>query len=202
MKIHLSALLVILLVIPNVCAYNVDFTYTDLESNKQNLSVYEGEMMILDIMATWCVPCKEVNVELKKVLAADTIEILSISIDPGFDSLDVLQEYKLEQQISWTMGIDQDEVLQGLFNIKNIPAQVLLDGDGNILQTWLGVVPSTDILARINDIRTMSQFEKNMLVAYQKSKPFLPFIAFLVFILLIYTINILYKKYRLKKVNI
>ena len=65
-----------------------DFTLTDTDDNSFNLSDFEGKVVVLDLMATGCEPCKQEIPHLKEVQQhyGDDVIILSISVAWGGDT--------------------------------------------------------------------------------------------------------------------
>ena len=62
----------------------VDFTYPDLNGTKRSLSDYRGKVVVVDVWATWCAPCKaEIPhlEELEKQMKGRDVVFISVSID-------------------------------------------------------------------------------------------------------------------------
>ena len=62
----------------------IDFTYPDLNGTKRSLSDYRGKVVVVDVWATWCAPCKaEIPhlEELEKQMKGRDVVFISVSID-------------------------------------------------------------------------------------------------------------------------
>lgn len=62
----------------------IDFTYEDANGKKRKLSDFKGKVVLVDVWATWCPPCKrEIPYlqELEKEFANKNIVFLSVSFD-------------------------------------------------------------------------------------------------------------------------
>ena len=49
-----------------------DFTATSIDGHETHLSAYEGQVVLLNIWATWCAPCRE----LRHDAAEDAVDVL------------------------------------------------------------------------------------------------------------------------------
>ncbi|MFX1256036.1 MAG: cytochrome c biogenesis protein CcdA [Promethearchaeota archaeon] len=95
------------------------------------LADYLGQPLILDLFATWCAPCKQQVIILKEFIKSHSdITIISISVDPAYDTLERLTAYQLENNITWEFG--QDVELQGntMFGANYLPTVVYIDSYG------------------------------------------------------------------------
>ena len=70
------------------------------------LSNFTGRQILLDLFATWCVPCKEQAALLERVASAfPSVTILIISVDPN-DNNQKLLTYQQATNITWLIGSD------------------------------------------------------------------------------------------------
>lgn len=90
-----------------------DFTFTDINGNSQNLYSYldQGKYVVLDISATWCVPCWDYHnsgtldsiYQLHDQPAGGDWKIILIEADAGTDSAD-LHGSGTNTQGDWVQG--------------------------------------------------------------------------------------------------
>ena len=62
----------------------IDFTYPDINNNLISLSDFKGELVYIDVWASWCGPCKKEIPSLKKLeydFKDENLTFLSISVD-------------------------------------------------------------------------------------------------------------------------
>lgn len=116
------------------------FDYEDQFGKNVSLGDLKGKYVYIDVWATWCAPCKREIPFLKEMDEAykgKDIAFVSLSID------------KLEQKEKWLQMI-KDEELKGIqliadkdwnsdfvtaYNIKGIPRFILVDKEGNIINS-------------------------------------------------------------------
>lgn len=116
-----------------------DFVFTALDGSEKHLSDYRGKVVILDIWATWCVPCQYQMLELREVnnhYNKNELEILSINVEPS-DSLQVIQSFvdefeKYEYELNWVFGNDDGSIWQKYQIESAIPTLYIFDQKGKI----------------------------------------------------------------------
>jgi thiol-disulfide isomerase/thioredoxin len=85
-----------------------DFTLIDLDGNIFTLSDKTGQIVLLDFMATWCGPCQAAMPDLVKLYEefGDKVVMISISVDPSFDTDEVLSGWRDQWGASWIHARD------------------------------------------------------------------------------------------------
>lgn len=108
-------------------------------------------MVVLDLMATGCEPCKQEIPHLKEVQQhyGDDVIILSISVAWGGDTSQGLATFKQERGCTWRFAIDTDDVTTK-YNAMTIPKLVIIDKNKNIRFTRVSVIPSSTLIEEIN----------------------------------------------------
>jgi len=112
----------------------------------QPLSVakFAGKTVLLNLWATWCVPCREempaLNA-LQKEMGSDTFEVVAVNIDTGDDEKP--KAFRSDNGID-TLGYYRDNTM-GVFNALKkqglafgLPVTLLLDGKGCLVSAMNG----------------------------------------------------------------
>lgn len=112
-----------------------DFKYLDINGKEVSLSDLKGNLVYIDIWATWCAPCREELPHLQKleeVFKGTKIAFVSISTDKDKSKWE--QMVKEEKMGGIQLHSGGDEVFMNAFRVKGIPHFILIDPEGNILE--------------------------------------------------------------------
>ena len=123
----------------------------DLSSIRNITSIQDnltGEsLIIVNLWASWCIPCIEEVDELKKISDDSRFYVIGLLVD---DSMENGKEFIKEYDIEYENQLNQDdvEVILTEFKWSGIPTSVVLDLDYVIIKTFNGPIT----YAMINDI--------------------------------------------------
>lgn len=119
---------------------------TGLDEKKAKLSDYRGKVVLLDIWATWCGPCRAMiphERELVKKLEGKPFVLLSVSAD---DDLKTLKEFLEKEQMPWAHWWDgADQKVLKAYRVKAFPTMYLIGADGVVRKKWVGS-PGNEVL--------------------------------------------------------
>lgn len=108
------------------------------------LAAYAGKVQLINLWATWCVPCREempaLNA-LQKALGGDKFQVTAINLDTGDASKPT--EFLTEEKID-ALPLHHDATLSSFNQLKKagltigLPVSVLVDGKGCMLGALSG----------------------------------------------------------------
>jgi cytochrome c biogenesis protein CcmG/thiol:disulfide interchange protein DsbE len=99
----------------------------------------KGQVTLVNIWATWCIPCRDEMPALEKLyqeLGPKGLRILAISIDDGTPG-DV-QSFVRELGLSFEFLHDKSGDIQRVYQTTGVPESFLLDRDGVIVKKVIG----------------------------------------------------------------
>ena len=132
------------------------YAATTLEGVSVSLESLRGQVVLLNLWATWCGPCRMETPYLQAVYEEykeDGFEVVGISMDTG-DAADDVAMFVDEYQVTYT--ILHDPTMQGmeLYQVLGLPATFLIDREGVLRWMRYGPIPEDDpdFLRALNDV--------------------------------------------------
>ena len=114
-------------------------TLTDTLGISHALADYRGQVVLVNLWATWCPPCKEEMPTLQAYYRKHVAEgFLVIAIDDGDPTPDVLQFVK-DYQLTFPVWLDPTYIAtEQAFKTLNLPSSYVIDRAGTIRLMWVG----------------------------------------------------------------
>lgn len=133
---------------PSVVPVKVKFpapelTLTDIRGDLHSLAEYRGQVVLVNLWATWCPPCKEEMPALQTFYRKHREDgFVIIAINDGESKEDVLQFVK-DYELTFPVWLDPTYIATDhAFNTQNLPTSFVIDRSGTIQLTWIGGISS------------------------------------------------------------
>ncbi|MFO1068732.1 MAG: TlpA disulfide reductase family protein [Geminicoccaceae bacterium] len=115
--------------------------FLDLEGNETGLDAYRGKVVVLNLWATWCAPCREEMPSLDRLstmLDPDKAVVVALSVDRA--GPDRVRKFVDEVGVR-NVQIMHDPKAQAARQLKvpGLPATIIVDADGNEAGRLLGI---------------------------------------------------------------
>lgn len=116
-----------------------ELTLTDTRNVTRSLADYRGQVVLVNLWATWCPPCKEempVFQAFYNKYADEGFTIIAINDgDPAPDVLQFVAEYEL----TFPVWLDPTYIAtEQAFKTLNLPSSFVIDREGTIRLMWVG----------------------------------------------------------------
>ncbi len=118
---------------------------TTLDGTKFDLASKRDKVVLVNVWATWCGPCRFEIPELQKLHdanAAKGFEVLGVSVDDG--DVSVVKDFVAENKMKYPVAIDPQGQIAAILQTSVLPTTVLIGRDGKILWKKYGPILEND----------------------------------------------------------
>ena len=120
-----------------------DLSLTALDGTPTSLADYRGQVVLVNLWATWCPPCKAEMPTLQSFYdryQADGFAVVAINDgDPAADVTQFVKDYAL----TFPVWLDPKYVAtEQAFKSMNLPSSYVIDRNGVIRLQWVGEISS------------------------------------------------------------
>ena len=125
-----------------------DFAFKDLDGGLVHLSDHSGEVVLVNIWATWCPPCVEEMPSMERLyqkIGGDGFEILAVSIDAELGQFDLLgygggdiRAFADSFGLTFPILHNPSGDIQRLYRTMALPESFLVGRDGIIYKKVAG----------------------------------------------------------------
>lgn len=127
------------------------FTMTDLDGTSRSISEFDGQVVLLNFWATWCIPCRQeipMLIQAQTDLGAAGLQIIGIAIDKRQPTAAFARRYGINYPIlvSQAQGARLQDTITTLTGAPAalLPYSVVIDRQGRI---------RADIAGKLNRVR-------------------------------------------------
>jgi peroxiredoxin len=117
-----------------------DFRLKDLTGREFTLSSFKGKPVLLIFITTWCPSCRSEMPHYKNIYetyAPQGLEVLTIDIQ---EPKNRVAQFAEKYRVLYRMLLDENGDVAGAYEVRGIPAMVLIGKDGTILSRQYGAV--------------------------------------------------------------
>jgi len=126
-----------------------DFTLDTLGGESATLSAYRGKVVIVNLWASWCGPCRAEMPAIQKVYAANRergLEVLAVN-STFQDSQADAQEFAQNSGLTFPILLDRDGAVSKRYLLRALPSTFFIDRKGVIRSVVFGG-PMTEALVQ------------------------------------------------------
>lgn len=115
-------------------------TLFDLTGTEHSLVDYQGQVVLVNLWATWCPPCRAEMPTLEAYFQDHRKEGFTlIGIEAG-DARDEVAEFVAQYDLSFPVWLDpQSDSLRGFYN-ASLPNSYVIDRQGTVVLGWTGAI--------------------------------------------------------------
>lgn len=116
------------------------YAAVNLVGDTVHLADLRGEVVVLNLWATWCHPCREEMPALQalhEAFADRGLQVVGVSID-GRSSAGLIPGFLEEVGVTFPILRDPEERVVRAFTTMGVPETFLIGRDGVLLHRWIG----------------------------------------------------------------
>jgi peroxiredoxin len=120
-------------------AVGPDFALPDLSGQAVRLSAYRGQVVLVNLWATWCPPCRDEMPSMERLyrrLKDRGFMLLAVSEDEA--GLSVVKPFVEQLAITFPVLLDPQGEVGRKYAVWGYPESFLLDRDGRIVERVVG----------------------------------------------------------------
>ncbi|WP_246481797.1 TlpA family protein disulfide reductase [Natronogracilivirga saccharolytica] len=111
-----------------------DFELKDPEGKVVKLSDFDGKIVLLNIWATWCPPCRDevpALIRLQEAFEDDGVQIVGVAIDEN-GAAAAVSDFAASFEINYPVPLDDGSVQDAYGPLSAIPTTYILDRQRNV----------------------------------------------------------------------
>lgn len=123
-----------------------DLELDDLAGARHSLSAYRGQVVLVNLWATWCPPCEAEMPNLQRFFVRHAAEGFTvIGIEDG-DPIEKVRSFVQEHHLTFPIWIDPTyQATDHAFKTSSLPSSYVLDRGGIIRWMWFGAISEANL---------------------------------------------------------
>jgi peroxiredoxin len=116
-----------------------NFTFPDLNGQQVSLSDHRGRVVLVNIWATWCPPCRQEMPSMQKLyerFKGENFEILAVSLDST--GREAVGPFMRKMNLTFPALLDPEENIRPLYGITGVPESFIIDKEGILVEKIIG----------------------------------------------------------------
>jgi len=119
-----------------------------LDGTSFDLASQKGNVVLLNVWATWCGPCRFETPELETIhqkYGPKGLKVVGVSVDDT--GVSGVKQFVAENKITYPIAVDADGKIANVLRTTVLPTSVIIGRDGKILWRKVGAVMPNELTA-------------------------------------------------------
>lgn len=112
-------------------AQSFDVRRTD--GSPDSLARHRGQVVLLNLWATWCPPCREEMPALQRFARENAGKVVVLGVDQG-ESASVAQAFARERGVTFPVLVDEQQQYGRAYAALGLPTSVVVARDGHVVR--------------------------------------------------------------------
>ncbi|HYI12189.1 MAG TPA: TlpA disulfide reductase family protein [Thermoanaerobaculia bacterium] len=112
-----------------------------LDGSKFDLAARRDKVVLLNVWATWCGPCRYEIPELQAIhdrYAPRGFEVVGVSVDES--GIESVKEFVVEQKMTYPVVLDAEGKLANILQTSVLPTSIIVDRTGKVVWKKYGAI--------------------------------------------------------------
>lgn len=117
-----------------------DFTLDSLDGGQTTLSDLRGQIVLVNLWASWCLPCRAEMPAIERVYRSYKdlgLEVLAVNAT-NQDSVDAAMAFVQERGLTFPVLLDRTGSTSAAYNLRGLPSSFFIDRQGVIRSVVIG----------------------------------------------------------------
>jgi peroxiredoxin len=129
-----------------------ELNLTTIDGESASLSDYLGSVVLVNLWATWCPPCREEMPALQAFYEKYQSDgFVLIAIDQG-ETLEQVIPFVNEFELTFPVWLDTGSQAGRVFNTMNLPSSYVIDRNGRVRLMWIGGISKRNLDKFVPDV--------------------------------------------------
>lgn len=130
------------------------FTLSQLNAGAKSITLNDllrnKKPVLLNAFASWCDPCRQETPDLVRMASeyADKIQIIGVNMTQD-DKVSDVSVFIKKFGVNYPVLLDKNGDFMNKYNVSGFPTTFLLDSNGDILSTHVGLLTKSELQAMI-----------------------------------------------------
>ena len=116
-----------------------------LQGSSFRLGDFRGKVIVINLWASWCGPCRREIPEYDKVrkeYAGRDVEFVGLTTEDPGEASEAVNRFVQQTQFGFRLGWSDHEMTRKLMNGRSsIPQTIVIDPGGGVVTHWVGYAP-------------------------------------------------------------
>ncbi len=132
-----------------------DLTLKDPDGTQHAIADYRGKVLLVNLWATWCPPCKAEMPTLKSYYEKHVDQgFIVVALDQG-DGADDVKAFATSHELSFPVLLDPKFEAETAFRTMGyLPSSYVIDRDGTVRLAWTGAITANMLEKYVTPIIT------------------------------------------------
>jgi thiol-disulfide isomerase/thioredoxin len=123
-----------------------------LDGSPVSLSSYRGSVVLVNLWATWCPPCRQEMPTLQAFYEKYKDDgFVLIGIDQE-ETAEVVRPFVDEFKLTFPIWLDKDYLAQKEFKTMSLPSSYVIDRNGQVRLMWIGSISMSNLEKYVPDV--------------------------------------------------